>query len=192
MSDNEASVHSRVGIEHVGITVPSIAEATAYFEAAFGAEVMFDLIPVDSEPARRKQALEALGSVDLAAMLGVPAGTRLNGMRHLALQDGPVIELFEYIVDGQRSPVVPSDLGVQHIAVYVEDIHAAAERVAAAGGTLLGGPLHMFGFESGEGNFAWYTKAPWGSTIELITYPSRMPGEDVSPHVRPGRAVPKP
>jgi catechol 2,3-dioxygenase-like lactoylglutathione lyase family enzyme len=189
--DRTAAAECRVGIEHVGITVPSIAEATEYFERAFGAEVLYDLIPGEfaDQPEAREVALAAVAQVDLEDTLGAGPQAKLNAMRMLALGDGPPVELFEYHVDGQRDPVVPSDLGIHHICVYVDDIEAAASRVVAAGGTLLTGPVEMFGLEGGARNRAWYTKAPWGSTVELITYPDRMPSEDLTSRLRPGRRL---
>ena len=65
----------------------------------------------------------------------------------------------------------PSDFGIQHICLYVDDIDAAA-RLAAAGGTLLSEPGDLPGGDAGAGNRYVYTRTPWGSTIELVTYPS--------------------
>lgn len=61
---------------------------------------------------------------------------------------------------------------IQHICLYVDDIDAAATRLAAAGGTLLSEPGDLPGGDAGPGNRYVYTRTPWGSTIELVTYPS--------------------
>jgi hypothetical protein len=42
---------------------------------------------------------------------------------------------------------------------------------AGAGGTMISGPNVMLGLEKGKGN-AWGSgRTPWGSVVELITYP---------------------
>jgi catechol 2,3-dioxygenase-like lactoylglutathione lyase family enzyme len=152
-------------LEHIGITVPDIEEATRYFTDAFDAEVLYDTLQRGSEPYRGPEAEQ---------LLGVPPGTELIAFRMLQLQAGPGIELFEYKATEQRPAVGSADLGLQHFAVYVDDIGAACERVQKAGGQVLVGPRDLPGPESGPGNQWCYTRAPWGTTIELITSPSPM------------------
>jgi catechol 2,3-dioxygenase-like lactoylglutathione lyase family enzyme len=187
-----AGTKTRVGIEHIGVTVPDIPAATRYFEHAFGAEVMFDLVAPDGEgdPRLREEALAACDAIDYESVLGAPSDARIGAVRMLGLGNGPLIELFEYTVAGQRDPVVPSDLGLQHICIYVDDIDAAAARVAEAGGRLLAGPHDMSGPEAGQGNRYMYTKTPWGMTIELISYPSVMRSEEGTDVLRPARRLP--
>jgi catechol 2,3-dioxygenase-like lactoylglutathione lyase family enzyme len=166
------------GIEHVGITVPNIEEATRYFVEAFGAELLYDTHPRGSEPYR----------ADLEQLLGVPPETELTTFRMLRLPDGPNIELFEYTTPNQRPPICPADLGLQHIAFYVDDIEAACERVRRSGGEVLAGPRDLPGPEAGPENTWWYTRAPWGMTIELVSFPSPQAYETQTParRWRPG------
>jgi catechol 2,3-dioxygenase-like lactoylglutathione lyase family enzyme len=151
------------GIEHIGVTVPNVEEATQYFADAFGAELLYDTHPRGSEPYRGRE---------LEELVGVPAGSEVTTFRMLRLPDGPNIELFEYVTPDQREPICPADLGLQHVAFYVDDIEAACERVRRAGGHVLVGPRDLPGPESGAGNQWCYTRAPWGMTIELVTFPS--------------------
>jgi catechol 2,3-dioxygenase-like lactoylglutathione lyase family enzyme len=90
----------------------------------------------------------------------------------LRLGNGPNLELFTYSGVKQAQPVVPSDFGIQHICIYVDDIDAAADRLEKAGGILLSRPGVLPGGDAGNGNRYVYTRTPWGSTIELVTYPS--------------------
>lgn len=90
----------------------------------------------------------------------------------LRLGEGPNIELFTYSDTEQRDPVAPNDFGIQHFCVYVDDIDASAQRLAQAGATLLSEPNPLPGGDTGEGNRYLYARTPWGSTIELVTYPS--------------------
>lgn len=172
------------GIEHVGITVPDIEEATTFLVVALGAEILYDMPgpsaeTVDEEADQRSQA-----------QLGTRPGSRWIGSRMLRLGDGPSIELFEYADDGQRPPVGASDLGLQHFAVYVDDIDAARSKIVEAGGTAYAGPSVLPGAEAGENNKWLYTVAPWGSIIELVSRPSPEEYEETTPlrRWRPARA----
>ncbi len=147
-------------IEHVGITVPDMEAATAFFAEAFGAEYLYDMLD------------EPLGGPAVEAGLGVPQGAVITAIRMLRLGNGPNIELFTYTGVAQDDPVRPNDFGIQHICLYVDDIDAAAARLAATGGTLLSEPGDLPGGDAGAGNRYAYTRTPWGSTIELVTYPS--------------------
>lgn len=156
------------GIDHVGVTVPCIEAATAFFARAFGARVLYDALrredgPVCGELAERR--------------LGVPPGTEEVAIRMLRLPDGPGLELFEFRGPRQRDPATPADLGWQHVAIYVDDLPAAAAAFAAAGGRLLAPPQPLPAVEAGARNLFVYGATPWGSTLELISYPDAQPYE---------------
>lgn len=158
-------------IEHVGITVPDIEEASAFLKAAFGAEVLYDMQP-DSE------AVHVDSDIDAQATLGIRPGALWKRSRMMRLGTGPSIELFEYEEKVQAPATIASDIGIQHFAVYVDDIDLARQRVLEAGGSALAGPSLLPGLESGEGNMWLYTRAPWGSLIELVSFPSPQPYEE--------------
>jgi catechol 2,3-dioxygenase-like lactoylglutathione lyase family enzyme len=162
------------GIEHVGITVPDLEEATRFFVDAFGAEVLYDLLP--SAPVGDAEA-----SAGEQARLGTRDGVRWLGSTLLRVGEGPTIELFEYEDREQAPPPTASDLGIQHFAFYVDDIDAARASVLAAGGRALEGPTLLPGLESGDGNKWLYVIAPWGGIIELVTFPSPQPYEETTP-----------
>jgi catechol 2,3-dioxygenase-like lactoylglutathione lyase family enzyme len=147
-------------IEHVGITVPDMEQATRFFVEAFGAEKLYDMLD------------EPLGGPEVEAGLGIAPGAVINVIRMLRLGNGPNLELFTYSGVKQAQPVVPSDFGIQHICIYVDDIDAAVDRLEKAGGILLSRPGVLPGGDAGNGNRYVYTRTPWGSTIELVTYPS--------------------
>ncbi|MEE1928495.1 VOC family protein [Streptomyces sp. TRM 70351] len=157
------------GIDHVGVTVPDLEAATAFFRHALGAEVLYDTLRREDGPK---------GGTGLEDRLGVPPGTEQRAIRMLALPHGPGLELFEFAGPRGRGPALPCDLGWQHLALYADDVGAAAARVAEAGGTVLGEPRPLPGPESGPGNRFVYTRTPWGSTLELLAYPDAQPYED--------------
>ncbi|RJK94280.1 VOC family protein [Vallicoccus soli] len=160
------------GIDHVGLTVPDLDAATRFFVEAFGAEVIYDTEMRGRGP---------VSGPGVEARLGVPPGTVQVAIRMVRLPDGPGIELFEYVVDGQRPPARACDVGLQHLALYVDDLDAALLDLVLAGGEPLSEPHPLPGWESGEGNRFVYCRAPWGSLIELITWPSPAPYELMTP-----------
>ncbi|MFI2645254.1 VOC family protein [Streptomyces sp. NPDC018610] len=163
------------GIDHVGVTVPDIEAATDFFVRALGAEVLYDTLRradgPNSGPAMERR-------------LGVPPGSVQRAIRMLALPHGPGLELFEFDAPGRRPPALPCDLGWQHLAVYVDDLDDAVARVEEAGGRALSEPCPLPGPEAGPRNRMAYTHTPWGSTLELITYPDPQPYENRTPHRR--------
>ena len=121
--------------------------------------------------------------------LDLAPGTKLITMRMMKLAHGPGLELFEMKGPTQHPPARPSDFGLQHIAVYVDDMDASLRRFVAAGGTILSGPNVMLGLEKGEGNSWAYAQAPWGTVIELLTYPGK---EDYEKNTKVRRWTPLP
>ncbi|MDY8023772.1 hypothetical protein [Paenibacillus polymyxa] len=75
----------------------------------------------------------------------------------------------------ENTPQAPAtqlaDYGLQHFAIYVDDMEVAAARFQQAGGTLLSPPHALTGFEAGTRNQFVYGRSPWGTIIELISYP---------------------
>jgi len=159
------------GIEHVGITVPDLEAASRFFAQAFGAEILFDNITRDA-PVQGEH---------LAAMFGVPAATRAVASRFLRLGNGPGVELFEIVASEQRPAARPNDYGLQHIAIYVDDVAAAGERFVAAGGRMRAGLNPLVRHEAGLRNAFWYGVTPWGTSIELISSPSPQAYEESTP-----------
>jgi catechol 2,3-dioxygenase-like lactoylglutathione lyase family enzyme len=126
------------GVDHIGITVPNMEQATAFFVDVLGCELLYEREPPGDDAPRDR--------------LGVPAGSRIQGVRFLRCSNGANIELFEFYSPDQREEFPrPSDVGIQ-----------------------LPGP------EAGEGNRFIYARTPWGLTVELISYPASMAYEQHS------------
>lgn len=161
------------GMDHVGLTVPDIEEATRFFEDAFDAELIYESKTLSDEPDEGAETEQTLN---------LYPGTKVKAVRMVRLRYGPGLELFQMEGPEQGEPARPSDYGLQHFAVYVDDIEAAVEQFEAAGGALCTRPQALkFGPEAGEGNVFCYGKTPWGSIVEMITYPSPMPYEESTP-----------
>jgi catechol 2,3-dioxygenase-like lactoylglutathione lyase family enzyme len=151
------------GIDHVAMTVPNLDDASRFLEAALGAKPIYDDLKRGEPPLQGAQVERQL---DLAV------GTSLVAMRMLRVANGPGIELFEVKSEHQQPPARPSDLGLQHFGVYVDDVDVAAARFVAAGGELVAAPAPTIGVEAGPGNAYCYVKTPWGTIIELISHPA--------------------
>jgi catechol 2,3-dioxygenase-like lactoylglutathione lyase family enzyme len=171
------------GIDHIGVTVPDIELATKFLEAGCGAEVIYRSFEAGQSPQ---------GGAKLEHDLNLASGTRLIASRMIRLGVGPTIELFELQASDQRPAARPSDFGMQHLALYVDDMVAAIKRFETAGGKIFSKPNpFLFPMEAGDGNLFCYGEAPWGMVIEFITYPSKM-GYEEKTDLRLWHSTPKP
>lgn len=152
----------------MGVTVPDLETATLFLTRAFGAEALYDTL---------RRADGPVGGSETERRLGVPPGTRQCAIRMLALPGGPGIELFEYDGPRREPPALPCDFGWQHLALYADDLDAAVGGCVAAGATLLADPHPLPGPEAGPRNRFAYLHTPWGSTVELVSYPDPQPYE---------------
>ena len=155
------------GIEHIALTVPDVEAATRFFQQAFGATVMYDGHSTNDPPVQGPYA---------EAVFGMPEGGKWVHRRLLTLGSAPYIELFRYQADGQREAARTFDYGLQHIALYVDDLQQAAD-FAAAGGTLYPAANPAAGTIGAVASTqGWvYGKTPWGTVIELVTFRADPP-----------------
>ncbi len=146
------------GLDHIGITVPDLEAATAYFATVFGAEIEQEVWAKSAKPAKGERVEQSLG---------LPAGAEMRAARMLQLREGPRIELFEYWAPEQQPPLRPSDYGLQHLAIFVDDMDAACRRIEEHGGELMSGPHRMPDPECGPDDRYRYPPAPWGTPCAL-------------------------
>ncbi|RXH56367.1 VOC family protein [Granulicella sibirica] len=154
------------GLDHIGITVPDIEAATTFLEGAFGAEVIYQTLTKEDKP-QQGGATEH--------RLHLAQGASIRAIRMLRLQNGPGIELFEMQSPHQQPAARPSDLGLQHMALYVDDVSSATSRFKAAGGTIFSEPHPLPPLESGKDNLFCYGITPWGMMVEFVSYPTTQP-----------------
>lgn len=149
------------GIDHIGVTVPDIEQATEFFKKAFNAKISYDNQKPNAKPMQGSETEKTLG---------LKEGAQVIHMRMLSFENSVSIELFQLENTDQEEPVIISDLGVQHFSFYVEDIEEASKRFVEAGGELLNEPDELMGdVEEGTGSFV-YGRTPWGMIIELLSY----------------------
>jgi catechol 2,3-dioxygenase-like lactoylglutathione lyase family enzyme len=164
-AQNDAAI---IGIDHVGINVPDLNKAVDFFTNVLGFTPVTQLgpIPLDEVWKERNHMNPATGAVTIKM---INAGT------------GASIEVFEY-ADNKGSIVNPNsdDIGASHIAFYTTDIQAGVNYLQSKGVKVLGEPFLMpSGDTAGE---SWvYFETPWGSKMELVSYPNGKGYEKLNP-----------
>jgi catechol 2,3-dioxygenase-like lactoylglutathione lyase family enzyme len=102
-------------------------------------------------------------------------------IQHVRCGDGPSVELFQYSSpDQDRTFRKNSDFGGKHIAFYVRHIDKAVARVRALGAQPLLGPLPVTDGPA-AGQSINYLRTPFGTYVELISYPHGMAYEAAAP-----------
>ena len=164
------TVPGLLGLDHVGITVPNVAQAAAWFEDVLGCRQPLAFGPF-SDP---------VGTF-MQDLLGVHPRAVIEQIRLVRCGDGPSIELFQYTSpDQDRTFRRNSDYGGKHIAFYVRDIEKAVRSMQSKGVAKLLGPLPVTDGPA-AGQSINYFRTPFGTYIELISYPKGMAYEATAP-----------
>ena len=147
------------GIDHIGFTVPDLDEAERFLVEVLGAVHVYTLGPKRSDD-----------DDWMAVQLGVHPRTVIREIRFYRLGNGTNLEVFAYdSADGQSPQPRNSDIGGHHLALYVDDMDAAAEFLRAAGVEVMGEPVTSAGAATGQ---RWlYFRSPWGMQFELVSFP---------------------
>jgi catechol 2,3-dioxygenase-like lactoylglutathione lyase family enzyme len=149
------SVPGLLGIDHVGITVPNVDDAVAWFENVLGCTSPLAFGPF--------AGVGDIVDVDPAAVI--------DHIQHVRCGNGPSVELFQYTAPGQDTSFRRnSDYGGKHIAFYVRHIDRAVARMTALGAQKLLGPLPVTDGPA-AGQTINYFRTPFGTYVELISYP---------------------
>jgi catechol 2,3-dioxygenase-like lactoylglutathione lyase family enzyme len=145
-------------VDHIGITVPDLEEATAFLIDVIGCEYMYSLGPFEKDDDWMAEHL----NVDPRAVMRKLHFLRCGGQA--------IFEVFQYEAPEQNSrPPRNSDIGGHHVALYVEDLDVAVAYLKEKGVKVLGEPTTSKGASEGQ---RWvYFLAPWGAQFELVSYP---------------------
>jgi glyoxylase I family protein len=150
------------GGEHIGIVVPDLDAATRFFVDVIGCKAVFEVGPFVSNDDWMERHL------------GVHPRAKIKKLRMLKCANGPAIELFEYEVEGQsKAGPKNSDVGAHHVAFYVADLEAAVAHLRRHGVKVFGEPTTIQDGPSAGLQWVYFT-APWGLTMELVSYPRGM------------------
>lgn len=151
------------GINHIGLTVPDLAQAETFFSDVLGCRKAMSFGPFQDD---KGTFMEDVLDVDPRAVI-----EQISLMR---CGFGSNIELFKYTAPDQKQVTARnSDIGGHHIAFYVDDIDAVAAYLKANNIRTLMGPLPV---KEGPaaGQTILYFYAPWGLQLEAISFPQGM------------------
>lgn len=151
------------GINHIGLTVPNIEEATKFFKEALDAKIAYDSQTKGDDPR---------AGTFVEHVLGLEQGAKIIKKRMLVFGNGPNVEMFEFENAHQSGAENLQDIGYTHISFYVDDFDNAVKRVKKAGGVPLSEPHENTRYEDTKGNATVYIRTPWGSLLELQTIPN--------------------
>jgi glyoxylase I family protein len=143
------------GVDHIGLTVPNLEEATEFFVHVLGCEVVYDLFP----PPNTDNYLDMHPQAE-------------RKIRSLSCRNGPHFELFEFSAPDQNKHMPKmSDYGGHHVALYVDDMDAAIAYLKSKDVSLFGEKRPGQGPEAGQDSTLVHFKTSWGLIFELISYP---------------------
>ncbi len=158
MSPN-SGIPGLVGSEHVGLTVPDLDAAVAFFVDIIGCELVFDGGPSGRAPDLMRSNLNVHPDSELKYCF-------------VRCRCGVNFELFEYASpDQNETPPKNSDIGGHHIAFYVDDIDAAVAYLKSHDVQVLG-EIDRIAEGPAAGSSWVYFLTPWGLHLELVSYPA--------------------
>jgi catechol 2,3-dioxygenase-like lactoylglutathione lyase family enzyme len=147
------------GLDHIGITVPDLAEADRFLVDVLGCEYLYTLGPYRDDDTDW-----------MTEHLAVHPRAVMQQLHFYRCGGRAVFEVFQYCAPEQTTrPPRNSDIGGHHVALYVEDMDAAVEHLRSHGVRVLGEPTASRGPSEGQ---RWvYFLAPWDMQFELVSYP---------------------
>jgi len=145
-------------LDHIGVTVPDLEEASRFLADVLGCEYLYSLGPFHDD------------GDWMSEHLGVHPRATVPENRFFRCGEQAVLEVFHYTAPDQHTCVPKnSDVGGHHIALYVDDLDTAVDYLRSRGVTVFGDPTASKGPHEGQ---RWvYFLAPWGLQFELVSYP---------------------
>ncbi len=147
------------GVDHIGFTVPDLAQAHRFLLDVIGCEYMYTLGPFRRDDGDW-----------MREHLNVQPRAVMRRLHFYRCGGQAIFEVFQYEAPDQHDTVPRnSDIGGHHVALYVDDLDEAVAHLRASGVTVLGEPPASGGPSAGQ---RWvYFLAPWGMQWELVSYP---------------------
>jgi catechol 2,3-dioxygenase-like lactoylglutathione lyase family enzyme len=146
-------------IGHVGITVPDLDAAVAWYGDLFGWRLLMGPVELRHDDARvGDQVRDVFGHERIAFR-----------QAHLITPDGIGVELFEFVepLTDARASFDYWRVGVFHLCVVAPDIDAMALRIEERGGRRRTSVREIF---PGEPYRFCYCEDPFGNVVELATH----------------------
>lgn len=148
---------SGVRLDHVGINVPDLEQAVAFFVEAFAATVVFRLDRISDPEGQSMQRIGAHQKAQFEAVMLDLSGGRL--------------ELLQWWSDG-ADPQLPGavDAGASHVAIQTSTLKATLECLRRMPGVDVMGEPVTFTEGATPGLSNAFVRAPWGTVIELVDW----------------------
>lgn len=148
-------------VDHAGVVVRDLDEATRFFVEVIGADLLFR-----SPPAAGLEGKEEAADGTTVEVAFLRFGPNLN------------LELLQFT--GPKaltsSPRV-SDNGAVHVAIWVDDVARAADHLRAQPGVEIVGDIGRPSAGADKGATWIYARTPFGVHLELVHRPAHMPYE---------------
>ncbi|QES90250.1 VOC family protein [Rhizosphaericola mali] len=157
-----------LGVDHIGMNVPNMRQAVTFFTDVLGFSAVTTIgpVPLDDQWKKTNHIQPSTGPVTIKM---IKAGTGAN------------IELFEYSDNkGNNKQSGGDDISASHIAFYTSNIDQSVADLKSKGVQFLGDPFLMPSGDT-EGERWVYFLSPWGSKMELVSYPKGKGYEKNSP-----------
>jgi catechol 2,3-dioxygenase-like lactoylglutathione lyase family enzyme len=165
----QTKVPGLLGIDHIGLTVPDIGIAASWLEANLGY----------ANPLTFGPFADPVGDF-MTALVDVHPRAVVEEIRMLRGGNGPNVELFQYTSpDQDRSARRNSDWGGHHLGLYVQRIDKGVDTLQSRTGSKLDGPLSLTAGPA-AGQSINYFRTPFGTNVELISYPHGMAYEQTA------------
>lgn len=151
---------SAYALDHVGLNVPDLDAAVAFFTTWFDAEVEF----------RMDRFVDPSGGAP--ARLGAGAGASF-ALAMLRLGAGRLELLQWWDFEGQAMPtgIGRTDaVGAAHIGIVVDSVADALARLRGAPGVTVLSEPRTFAHGPTPGLTNGFATAPWGALLELVTW----------------------
>lgn len=143
-------------VNHVGVTVPDLDGAVAWYTEVFGLELLDGPMHCDLTTAGAERRLDVFG-----------AGWGAMRLAHLVASNGTGFELFQFLEPSVRRPhdnFAYSNVGPHHVAFTVDDFDATLDRLVQRGGSRRTASYDVHG-----GARICYCEDPWGNIVELVS-----------------------
>jgi len=147
-----------ISADHTGITVSNLERSLAFWRNVLG----FELSHTAHQKGELAKEITGIEGAEIKlAVLKAPGGHKVELLQYLAP------------MDRKRANVRPCDVGSVHVALLVEDLDAALERIARSDWKAAGKPQRLTKGPN-AGKRVVYVRDSDGTTIELMQQASQQ------------------
>jgi catechol 2,3-dioxygenase-like lactoylglutathione lyase family enzyme len=152
-----------LAVAHIGITVPDLDAAIAWYGAVMGFRPIGPAGTVELDDGSHFGQL-------CTDVFGAHNGIKKIRMVHLSSANGTALELFEFV---EPRTIVPDDnfefrrIGIFHFCVINPDVAGLAQRIEKTGGKIRSKVWDLFEDQPYQ---LVYCQDPWGTIIEIYSH----------------------